>query len=297
MEDSIKKILSTIDDAIEKFQDAVPGIQKLVYDELQPLIKQFDIKDGKLLNNVNNLKLIGNLQNKLEKIIISADYKKSVEKFIENFNSVSNLQLEYFKQFGQKFKAKKTLPIIKELAIEKTINDLVGNGMSSSVIDPIKSILNQNITTGGDYVNFQEQLRNHILTNDTGEGTLERYTKQITTDAIHQYNAQYHDAIAQDLNFNWGRYVGSNITTSREFCILLTKLQWVHKSELPEIIKGHINGHTCKLSKSTGLPLGMIPDTNADNFKILRGGYNCGHQFFWVSDNAVPAELKTLLKK
>lgn len=288
MEDSLKKILSTIDDAIANFQNAIPGIQKIVFDELQPLIKQFDIKDGKLLNNVKNLKLIGNLQNKLQKIIINADYQKSVNDFVESFNLISSLQQDYFKQFNQKFKPKNTLPIIKELAIEATINDLVGQGLSSNIIDPIKQLLNQNITTGGDYTQFQDLLRNHILSDDSGEGSLERYTKQITTDAINQYNAQYHDAIAQDLNFNWGSYVGSNIKTSREFCILLTKKQWVKREELPEILKGHIDGHDCKLSKTTGLPLGMIPDTNVDNFKVLRGGYNCGHQFFWVPDSSVP---------
>lgn len=292
MEQSIKAILSTIDDAIAKFQDAIPGIQKLVYEELQPIVKELQVKNGKLLNNVDNLKLIGTLQNKLEKIIISAEYKKSVQSFIDSFTTVSNLNNDYFSQFNKKYKPKNTLPIIKQLAVESTINDLVGQGLSSNIIAPIQKILQQNITTGGSYAKFQEQLQNHILQNETGEGSLQRYTKQITTDAINQYNAQYGETVAQDLQFNWGRYVGSNITTTREFCTLLTDKQWVHKSELPEIIKGHIDGTDCKLSKTTGLPLGMIPDTNADNFKVRRGGYNCGHQFFWVPDSAVPADVK-----
>ena len=292
MEQSIKNILSAIDDAIVSFQDTVPGIQKLILEELQPVIKEFDIKDGRILNNLKNLKLIGTLKNKLEKIIISADYKKSVEKFIDSFNGVSNLNNQYFSQWNKEFKPKNTLPIIKQLAVESTINNLVGQGMSSSVIDPIKSILNQNITTGGNYAQFQEQLRNHILTNDTGEGSLERYTKQITTDAIHQFSRQYHQTIAQDLQFNWGQYVGSLKTTSREFCIWLTKKRWVHRSELLEIIKGHIDGHDCKLSKTTGLPLGMIPDTNVDNFVILVGGYTCGHHYYMVPDSAVPDDVK-----
>lgn len=296
MEQSISDILKTIDNAINKFQDAIPGIQKLVYDELQPLLKSIQIKDGRLLNNVENLKLIGGLKNKLEKIIISAQYKKSVEEFVQSFTTVGNLQQDYFAQFNKKFTPAKTLPIIKQLSIEATINDLVGQGMSSNIIDPIQKILNQNITTGGKYTDFQDQLRSHILNDPNTDGSLVKYTKQITTDAINQYNAQYHDAIAQDLQFNWVRYVGSNITTSREFCIYLTKKQWVHKTELPEVLKGHIDGHNCKLSSTTGLPLGMIPGTNIDNFKVLRGGYNCGHQAFWVPDSAVPAEVIAIWK-
>ncbi len=292
MDKSIDEILSTIDDAINSFQDKIPGLQKIVFEELQPLIKELKIKDGKILNNLENLKKIGEIKNKLEKIMVNSDYKKSVEKFIGSFDDISKLNQSYFSQFNDKFKPKKTLPLIKMLSVEATINDLVGQGLSANVTDKIAQILQQNIITGGSYASMQEQLRNHILTNETGEGSLERYTKQITTDAINQYNAQYHDAIAQDLNFNWGRYVGSNLTTTREFCELLTEKQWVNKKDLPEIIKGHIDGHDCKLSKSTGLPLGMIPGTTAENFKIRRGGYNCGHQFFWVPDSAVPDNIR-----
>lgn len=295
MDQSIQDILKTIDDSIAKFQDAIPAIQKVMYEELQPLVKQLEVSNGKLLNNVQNLKLLGSLKNTLEKVIINTDYKNSVSNFIDSFSDVSNLQTDYFKQFNQKFTPSKTLPIIKELAIEQTVNDLMGQGLMSNIIDPIKNIINQNITTGGNYAQFQEQLQNHILNNSTGDGALKRYTQQITTDAINQYNAQYAETIAQDLQFSWGRYVGSNIKTTREFCRCLTKKQWVHKSELPTIIEGDIDGHQCKLSKSTGLPIGMIPDTNASNFKIRRGGYNCGHQFFWVPDSAVPAAIKAAL--
>ena len=295
MDQSIQDILKTIDDSISKFQDAIPGIQKLMYDELQPIVKQLQIKDGKLLNNLDNLKLLGSLQNKLEKVIISAQYKQSVNGFIDSFTDISNLNMDYFKQFNQKYSPAKTLPIIQSLAIEQTVNDLMGQGLVSNVINPIKSILTQNITTGGNYAQFQDQLQNYLLNNNTGEGSLVKYTKQITTDAINQYNAQYAETIAQDLQFSWGRYVGSNINTSREFCIYLTRKQWVHKTELPTIIEGDIDGHQCKLSKSTGLPIGMIPDTNASNFKIRRGGYNCGHQFFWIPDSAVPAVIKAAI--
>lgn len=296
MDRSVNDILKTIDEAITKFQKVVPSIQRKILQELQPLIKELDVKDGRLLNNVRNLKRIGELKNKLEKIIINPEYKKFVNSFIENFTTIGNLQQDYFKQFNQKFSPKKTLPLIKQIAIESTINDLVGQGMSNSVIEPVRTIILQNTTTGGSYAKFQEQLRNHILTNETGDGSLEKHTKQITTDAINQYSAQYHDAIAQDLQFNWMQYIGSNITTSRQFCILLTKKRWIHKSELPEVLKGHIDGEKCKLSKTTNLPLGMIPGTNPDNFKVLRGGYTCGHQVFWVPDSSVPKDLLAKFK-
>lgn len=292
MEQSIKEILQTIDDAINRFQEKIPGIQKIMFDELQPLLKELQVQNGKLLNNVENLKLLGSIKNKLEKIIISREYKEAVKKFVASYDTLSALNMNYFAQFNQKFMPSKTLPIIKQLAIENTITDLVGQGMSETITGGVRDILNTNITTGGSYASLQDQLRDHMLYTDTGDGSLVKYTKQISTDAVNQFHAQYHEAIAQDLQFNWGRYVGSLIKTSREFCILLTAKEWVHKSELPEVIKGHIDGHKCKLSKTTGLPLGMIPGTDASNFKIRRGGYQCGHHWFTVPDSAVPENVK-----
>lgn len=288
---TINQILKTIDGAITDFQGSVPGMQKIIMDELQPLIKGIEIRNGRILNNVNNLKLIGLIKNKLQKVIVSAEYKDKVNKFLDSYTAIADMQASYFSQFVQKFTPSKTLPLIKNLAIETTVNDLVGQGMSASVVDPIVNIITQNTTTGGSYSDFNLQLQNEILNNETGDGSLVRYTKQITTDAVNQFAAQYSDAIAQDLQFDWMQYVGSLITTSREFCILLTEKRWIHRSELPGIIAGEIDGHQCKLSKKTKLPLGMIPDTNATNFNIRRGGYLCGHQAFWVPDSAVPPDL------
>jgi hypothetical protein len=301
LEQNVKDILKTIDDAIDGFQGAMPAVQKQLFNELQPLIKELGIKNGKILNDVTNLKLIGEIQNKLKKIITTSQYKDQVQKFIDSFSLVSSLQLNYFKQFNQKYTPNKTLPIVKQLAIESTINDLLGEGMNNNILDPIKSILNQNITTGGSYADFNEQLRDWIIGNDKAEGNILKYTKQITGDAIRHYSRQYNAIIAQDLNFNWNQYVGSLRTTSREFCIYLTEKRWVHNSELPIIIAGDIDGHECKLSKVTGLPIGMMPGTNADNFKINCGGYECHHSYWPVPDSSVPKEIlvkfpKTIVK-
>lgn len=289
---TIKSLIQHMEDAVASFQKGVPDIQEGMLDSLLSELKDLQTQDGKVLNSVQNLKLINRIQNRLERLIISEGYKDNVKEFIVAFNTVESLQHQYFADFNLKFKPSKTLPIIKEMAVDKTLNDLLGQGLQDNIVDPIHSILTDNVTSGGSYASLTKQLSDSITGTDQTEGILQRYARTYTTDAINQYSAQYHEALAQDLSMNWGRYVGSNITTTREFCELLTKKEWVHKSELPLIVEGDIDGHQCKLSKSTGLPLGMIAGTNADNFKIRRGGWNCGHQFFWVPDAVVPEEIK-----
>lgn len=293
---TIKALIDHMEGAVASFQKGIPQTQKNVLESLVDQLKDLQTQDGKVLNSVQNLKLINQIANKLERLIISEGYKESVKDFVTAFDTVESLQKQYFAAFNLKYKPAKTLPIIKETSIDKTLNDLLGQGLQSNVVDRLHSILTDNVTSGGSYASLNEQLRKTITGTGETEGILERYSKTITTDSINQYSAQYHETIAQDLNFNWGRYVGSNLTTTREFCIHLEEKEWVHKSELPKIIEGLIDGHQCKLSKSTGLPLGMIPGTNADNFKVRRGGYNCGHQFFWTPDSAVPAHIKARMK-
>jgi hypothetical protein len=72
----------------------------------------------------------------------------------------------------------------------------------------------------------------------------------------------------------------------------LTKKRFVHKSEIPELLKGHIDGHKCKIYEATGLPMGMIEGTTAENFIVYRGGYNCGHELIPVNEAAVPKEIR-----
>lgn len=287
-----RQLLEQIDKAVTGFQKGIPAIEAGVVETLLDLLKELDTQGGRLLNTVANLKRMLKIKYTLERLIINEGYKQDVQTFMEAFTVIESLHLEYFKQFNQKFTPSKTLPIIKELTVSKTLNDLIGQGLQNNIIDEVGDILQQNITSGGSYASLTKQLDQSIAGTKDQDGMLTRYTRTITTDAINQYSAQYHETIAADLNFDWGRYVGSNLTTTREFCELLTAKEWVHRSELPEIVKGHIDGHSCKLSKSTGLPLGMIPGTDASNFKVRRGGYNCGHQFFWTPSSAVPADIK-----
>lgn len=292
MEKKVTDIFKVIEKAIGDFQSDIPGVQKIMYDELLPIIKEFQISNGRLINNLQNLRLLGIVRNKLQKIIVNPRYKKSVEIFIESFGLISNLQLQYFSQFNKKYTPSKTLPIIRELTIDATVNDLVGQGMNSIVVSSVEEILRQNITTGGSYADLQKELENHIVDNYEGPGVLTKYTKQITTDAVNQYTAQVNEVIAQDLQFNWGSYQNSLITTSREFCTHMRQKDFFHRCELPELLKGNIDGFKCKLGKKTKIPLGMIPGTNPSNFTIRRGGYECRHQIAWIPDSSVPKEKR-----
>jgi len=83
--------------------------------------------------------------------------------------------------------------------------------------------------------------------------------------------------------------------TAKNISIIGKKKQFIYESELEDVVKGNFkefDQENGKIDSRTDLPSGMIPGTNADNFKIYRGGYNCGHQLVPVSEVVVPKNIR-----
>ncbi|MER3499851.1 MAG: hypothetical protein C4308_15185, partial [Chitinophagaceae bacterium] len=149
------------------------------------------------------------------------------------------------------------------------------------------------------YKSLQEQLNNLLTQSGGTDGAILKYTKQITTDAVNQYSAQYMQNMTSDLGYEWYRYQGKNIDTSRPFCFAMTEREYFHITEVQDLLAAKDLYYTedgekkrVRIYKRTGLPYGMIEDTDESNFFVRRGGYNCGHQIFPVAESRVPQEHK-----
>lgn len=292
IEKIVEQLLKTISDSIDGFGAEISPIQKEIYSDIEILVKDLDLKGNRLANTVKNIKAIGSLKNKIEKIILSKRYIDSVKEYLSAFNAVSKLHDSYFDQLSVSEGSEALLKAVREQSIQQAVQSLTESGISANVTQGIQDILKRNITSGGMYNDLLDQMRNFILTNESGTGALERYTKQITTDALNQFSAQYSQVLAANISSNWFMYVGSNKTTTREFCELLTKKKYIHRSELPDILNGYIDGKQVPINPKTKLWYGAVPGTNESNFQVLRGGYGCDHQMMPVSDEVVPKYLR-----
>lgn len=235
-------------------------------------------------------------------IILNDDYIKDVKEYVNTFREVTTLQNKYWKSIEPTYKPRKILKEIRAQAIQDTVDKLTEAGIGVNIADQITDILKTNITSGGSYRDLEQQLRDSIMNNRTGEGQLEKYTKQITTDAINQYSAQVTQIVSGDLGAEWYEYQGSDIKTTRCFCDAMTDKEnrYFHVSEIPRILRADNlfctkDGQKTKVAiyQKTGLPQGMIEGTNASNFFIRRGGYNCGHQIRPVlRPKTIPLEIR-----
>jgi len=97
--------------------------------------------------------------------------------------------------------------------------------------------------------------------------------------------------VSNDLGYEWYRYMNSDIETTRCFCDKMTDKDFFHLSEVPTILKGM----GCDIYKKTGLPYGMIDGTNAENFFVRAGGWNCGHSINPVAKLQVPKAVQDVV--
>lgn len=295
----IEALHGLIDGSVEKFNTNIPEIQKQIAMKISLLIKDLDIDNqGNIVNNIKNVKIMGKIKAEVTAIVLNPDMKGNTGEFLAKFNDVSKLQNEYFKSINKSFKPSEILDEIRKQSITSTAESLSEMGLNANVIQPIVDMLQQNITTGGSWQELNKMLQDSILSNEKGLGTLERYTNTLTNDSLNQFSAQYTQTIASSLNYKWFIYTGGLIRTSRAFCEALKAKKYVHISELPQIVVGNFNEFEKEgnMNPKTGLPKGMIDGTNAKNFYVYRGGYNCGHQLTPTDEVNIPQNLREQFK-
>lgn len=291
--------LKKIEQAIQKFNRNIPSIQKAVLDNIIDELRRLDLRDGRIKPTVQNLKVIASIKNKMQRLILTEDYVKEVKDFVKAFNEVTKLQNDYWRSVEKSFQPKPLLKEIKRQAIETTVQKLTEAGIGVNISDRLTDILRTNVTTGGSYRSLESQLRESLTNTQKSDGSILKYTKQITTDSINQYNRQYTQIVSNDLGFEWYSYQGSDIATTRPFCDAMTDFRYFHVTEIPRLLKAEDlyymkDGQRTKVPiyDKTGLPHGMIDGTNPGNFFIRAGGYNCGHQIRPVSESLVPEDIK-----
>lgn len=289
----IKTIISTIEKSVNGLSEAAKAKQAPLYKQLLQLVKGLETNGDNLVNSVKNFSTINKIKAALERAIVDKSYTEELKKFAQSYNDIAELSNQYFSKVASEFSPKKALKVIRQTAIETTLNNLTEAGLQVGVTNGLQKILVQNITQGGSYADMTEQLRNYMLTNNTGEGALERYVKTYATTAINQYSAEYNKSIADDLGLEWYMYDGSLLETSREFCKHAVKMKYIHVSEFPALLEGDFGSYgKVEVSDNTGLPAGMLPGTDKNNLVRRRGGYFCGHQMIAVSDVVVPEKRK-----
>lgn len=219
------RLQSRIDQAVEKFSEGVEASQNFIYGRINAIIKGLELNGGRIRQNRDNRALLRKVSREVNRIIFSPAFQKKTDELITDFERLAGISQRFYKVSDQAF-----ISDLEKLAIDNVVA-LLDDGIKTELQGPIKNILNSNISTGGNFVDLQDQLSTEIRGNSQRLGSMERYTKLFTNDSLSDFSASYNEAIANKLGLEFYKYIGPKADNTRAFCLTRAG-KFYHKREV-----------------------------------------------------------------
>lgn len=289
------------------FEKSIKTIQRSVFKES---IDFYIAEKNKLADK--SFSEIGNLGatsvNRFEKRLTdaiekNATYKSNIRNYLADFDKVATLNKKIHKvqnkinidkiiniaNKNQRELISKTAKGVTSSISDKTLyKNLAGDGMREQFTKPVKRMLYQNLMTGAPETQVKTILHDYIIGKKDEIGQLQRWTGQITRDALSQYDGAINDMVRKEYDLNAFKYIGSIALNSRLQCKkwITEKNRILKYSELTKEIQWAVNNGK-----------GMIPGTTKDNFASNRGGFNCRHQALAIRTEEEKKRKEKIIKK
>lgn len=248
-------------------------------EELQSLVSDFyaslDKSGNSIKTSVSNLKKIDKFRSNINNTLENGEYSQGVKDYLSSFTNNSSVINDYFGTMAVSFKANDSLyQAILESNISTTTDSLLGSGVNANFTDPLIKILRDNVTSGSDKISFTKSISDAMF----GENSkLARYSKQVASDSITQFNSNYINTISSDLGLKHYYYKGTKIKDTRDFCRRIAGKYFTDAS-----LKSYVQ-QQMTLNGGKGWD-GMVKGENWTNFPIYRGGYACRHYLIPISE-------------
>jgi len=229
-----------------------------------------------VLSNLEDKKLpkgafLANLENEIQKILNKSGYIQSANDFIGNAQTIKT---EMAKTYGANVKSLFDKSERFKFFSEYAENQITKDGLKNAVIKKIADKIR--VASFSDY--DIDSIK--ALVKGTGD-VLPRYVNQVSVDTL----SQIHGALQSEIQIKYkpskGRWIGSEIETTRPFC---KHMKTLTNPISRETLQGVLNKYIPDGKPKPLIGSGMIEGTNIDNFAINRGGYNCGHLWVWIID-------------
>jgi len=270
-----RNILKITEKAVKKFSAGTKKTQTNIMRKVSSFLRQLDLNGDNVRPSSANIKLLRTVRDELERIIVDKTYRARVEQFTRNFPRIKRQTDSLYKGIDRFNKNKNSFKDLLAFNIELTQASLTEAGIRNAVTEPIAKLLSEGVTSGMNIDDMEDALRINILGDPERLGGLERYTKQITRDALNQFSRNYNESISMDLGLEWYFYSGSIIEDTRSYCVERAG-KYFHKKEVEDVPSQWA---------------GMIPGTNSSSIFINAGGYNCRHLWMAVLIDVVPSDV------
>lgn len=271
---NLGRILETTD---ENLVSILRGIEATILSRVLRLLKNLDSSRGKLIKNRITARLVRLLSKEIKEIIDKSKYVSKVSKYLEVFDDVEDLTVSTISEINNLKISKSGLSTEKSESIKALSRRLTSvNSIEDNIIQPIKDILFSALRKGGSVSETEAALR-QLIKGQNNKGFLQKYSRQVATDAVMGYQGKIQTVISEQYELNAFRYVGSLIATSRQTCRDLIN----GTGEYADLAQGrgvYLIKDIPKIIERSKDNSGWNPATTEANFFELRGGFNCRHR-------------------
>lgn len=300
MAGEIDRKIELIAAAEDELFTALKGIDQQLAREIIKLYSKF-VVGGELVLNAAEL---AQLEDSIISAVAATDYRDAVNTYIPNFDAIKNLNKDIHKDLNKidaaavldendkianfqsaveaQLRGTNAVKIrVTENGIKSVVN--IPNKSLDELIQPIADIIRTDVIQGISFEAATEGILDAISKKQLG---LERYAGQIARDALNQADGIQNDEIRKEFDLEYVRYVGTIATNTRPVCYHFMTEKRVIKyedlqKELDQFIPNGIPSESTTNKTPTGKREkkggGMIPGTDANNWLVRRGGYNCRH--------------------
>lgn len=288
------KLQQIIDERLKRYESIpdklVSGVdkaQRALLKEIEDIMATLDVVDGKIALTESNLKKVGVITEDLKKAFYGTDYVESVKSFIQEFPTQAKLTIAQYKAMGLDV-ALADDKILAQMLINsqrESLTLLSENAVDNVLLTPIRQSLSQSVTSQASLSETMKTMRTFINGDESIEGNMQRYVKQVAYDSFATSDRSYAQKINEDLGLQFYKYTGGLLETSRCFCDERNGKVF-HKREIEMWGVGEGDKYSC------GYPwTGMRKGTNEQTIFNYLGGYNCRHSLIAVMQEAVPTQV------
>ncbi len=279
------RVDTIISKAEENLGKQVDKTQAALFNQMSVMLNKLELDpDGLIMQSANNRKVLAQAETYFDKGMTQSGYYEGLNSGIAGtVGSLTNSNSNYFKTILDGFTPDAHyIKALQKQTISQAESMLANEGIEAMLKQPIMNILNQNVNTSASYSDLVGQLQNFIKGSGEELGALQRYTKQITTDTLFNYNRAMQEAVSANAGLEWVKYVGG-VTLSKEGKGLTTRPfcearigKYYHKKEVEKWASLEWTG------KRKG--------TTSSSIFIYAGGYQCRHSIIYVNESSVPKE-------
>lgn len=249
------------------------------------------------LSGEANTSALGRLEDEILAGIRESKLSEETQAFLTNFDKLDEFNITIHGIInGLSPEQMRNITVEQRKLMEDVTRRLISpEGFVDELATPVRQVIYTQITGGARLSEAKRAVKMFVAGDPQTRGYIERWTSQIATDALNQYDGQVQKRISEQYQMDAYRYIGSLIKTSRPQCI-----RWITKFD-GVLRKGKELRDEIAWARSNGSGYSIYTPITEDTFAVYRGGHNCRHRAIpfniedddavEVLDSSIPEEV------